>query len=59
MYRPGETGHRSITPGHLGYVSYDLSRAIRWDAKREEIIEDAEAQKKLMAMSHRKPWQLS
>ncbi len=55
---PAETGHRSITPGHLGFVSYDLGRAIRWDAKREEIIGDAEAQAKLMAMSHRKPWAL-
>jgi predicted dehydrogenase len=55
---PAETGHRSITPGHLGYVSCDLGRAVRWDAKREEIIGDAEAQTKLMAMSHRKPWQL-
>ncbi len=55
---PAETGHRSITPGHLGYISNDLGRALKWDAKREEIIDDKEAQKKLMAMSHRKPWEL-
>jgi predicted dehydrogenase len=55
---PAETGHRSVTPGHLGYVSYDLGRPLRWDAKKEEIIGDPEAQAKLIAMSHRKPWQL-
>jgi len=55
---PAETGHRSVTPGHLGFVSHDLGRALRWDPKKEEIIGDAEAQAKLMAMSHRKPWTL-
>jgi predicted dehydrogenase len=55
---PAETGHRSITPGHLAFVSSDLKRPLRWDAKREEIVDDPEAQKKLMAMSHRAPWEL-
>ena len=55
---PAETGHRSITPGHLAFVSCDLGRPLRWDAKAEEVVGDAEAQARLMAMSHRKPWQL-
>jgi len=53
---PPETGHRSVTPGHLGYVSYDLGRPVRWNPKTEEVIDDTEAQTKLMAMSHRKLW---
>jgi predicted dehydrogenase len=55
---PAETGHRSITPGHLGYVSQAVGRPLRWDAAREEIAGDAEAQSLLMAMPYRKPWQL-
>ena len=55
---PAETGHRSITPGHLGYVSHALGRALRWDAAREEILGDAEAQSALMATPYRQPWAL-
>ena len=56
---PPETGHRSITPGHLGYVSFDLGRALRWDARSEKVIADDEAQTRLMVMPHRKPWELA
>lgn len=55
---PAEVGHRSITPGHLGYVSNALGRTLRWDAAKEEILGDAEAQSMLMAMPYRKPWLL-
>jgi predicted dehydrogenase len=55
---PVETGHRSITPGHLGYVAQAVGRALRWDAAREEIVGDAAAQAMLMAVPYRKPWQL-
>jgi hypothetical protein len=53
---PAETGHRSVTPGHLGYVSQAVGRPLRWDATKEEIVGDAEAQAMLMAMPYRKPW---
>jgi predicted dehydrogenase len=56
---PPETAHRSITPGHLGYLADELGRAIRWDSRKEEVIGDAEAQAKLMTLSHRAPWKLS
>ena len=55
---PAETAHRSITPGHLGYVSNTLGRALKWDAKKEQVTGDAEAQKLLTQMTHRKPWTL-
>ncbi|MCX6904848.1 MAG: Gfo/Idh/MocA family oxidoreductase [Verrucomicrobia bacterium] len=55
---PPETAHRSITPGHLGYLADELGHSVRWDAKKEEVIGDSEAQAKLMATSHRAPWKL-
>lgn len=56
---PPETAHRSITPGHLGYVSNQLGRAIRWDSVKQQIIGDDEAQRLLMAVHYRSPWQLT
>jgi predicted dehydrogenase len=56
---PAEIGHRSVTPGHLAYVSHDLHRPVRWDAARREIIDDPEAQQLLTALPYRAPWTLS
>jgi predicted dehydrogenase len=53
---PAETGHRSATPGHIGYVSDKLGRAIKWDPKAEKVIGDDEAQKLLMALPYRGEW---
>ena len=53
---PAETGHRSITPGHLGYVSSRLRRPLKWDAARERVIDDAEADQKLREIAYRSPW---
>jgi len=55
---PAETSHRSITPGHLGYVSNALGRALKWDPKKEQIVGDREASALLNKMHHRKPWTL-
>ena len=55
---PAETSHRSITPGHLGYVSNALGRALNWDPKKEKVIGDKEASELLNKMYHRKPWTL-
>lgn len=55
---PPETAHRSITPGHLGYVAHAVGRALRWDAKAEQILGDDEADRLLKAISYRKPWEL-
>ena len=41
---PAETAHRSITPGHLGYVSNALGRSLRWDAETERIVGDPQAE---------------
>ena len=38
---PVETGHRSITPGHLGLVSEALGgRTLNWDPQAENIVGD-------------------
>lgn len=54
---PAETGHRSITPGHLGYVSNSLGRPLTWDSITETIVGDEEANKLLQTHHYRKPWQ--
>jgi predicted dehydrogenase len=51
---PAENGHRSITPGHLGWVSARLGRALDWDPVKEVVIGDDEASKALMELDYRK-----
>ncbi|OAI53017.1 hypothetical protein AYO47_05725 [Planctomyces sp. SCGC AG-212-M04] len=53
---PAEQAHRSITPGHLGYVSFALKRPLKWDAKNEVVIDDAEADRLLKTAKYRAPW---
>ena len=56
---PAETGHRSVTPGHLGLLSESLGgREIRWDAGAEKVVGDDEAQARLQRTDFRKPWSL-
>ena len=55
---PAETAHRSITPGHLGYVSAALGRSIKWDPESETATADAEANLLLRNFSYREPWSL-
>lgn len=53
---PAETTHRSITPGHLGYVSQAVGRRLKWDPASETIIDDAEAMQLLSQNEYRDPW---
>lgn len=55
---PAETAHRSITPGHLGYVSDALKRPLKWDPANEVVVGDAEADKLLKAVDFRGSWKL-
>jgi len=50
---PAEIGHRSITPGHLGWVSARLGRALDWDPAKEEIVGDEAASEALMEVDYR------
>jgi predicted dehydrogenase len=53
-----DIAHRSITPGHLGYVSQALGRRLSWDAKREQVIGDEAANRLLLEVEYREPWKL-
>jgi predicted dehydrogenase len=52
-----EIGHKSITPCHLGNMAVRLRRYVRWDAAKELIVGDPEAQR-LAGRVYRKPWAL-
>ena len=56
---PAQEAHRSITPGHLGYISHALGRRLRWDAENEMIADDPQANGLLHAVEYRAPWRLS
>jgi len=50
-----EQGHQVTTACHLANISLRTGRKIRWNAETEEIVEDAEASKRL-ERPYRKPW---
>jgi predicted dehydrogenase len=52
---PAETGHRSITPGHLGFFSAERDQVIEWDAKAEVVKGDDELNKLLQTVHYRAP----
>jgi len=56
---PAETGHRSITPGHLGLLSQALGgRKINWDPASETVVGDPAADALLKRVDYRDPWTL-
>ena len=53
-----EIGHKSTIVAHLGNISYKIGgRKIRWDADREQILNDSEAAA-LLNRQGRAPWNL-
>jgi predicted dehydrogenase len=56
---PAEHAHRSITPGHLAYVSHALGRPLAWDAAAEQVRDDPEAQTRLEAVRVRPGWEMA
>ena len=55
---PVETAHHSAIPGHLGLISMLTGRKLRWDVKREHILDDAAASG-LLTRPYRAPWHLA
>ncbi len=55
---PAEIGHRSITPGHLGYVSHALQKPLQWDPVSEVVRGDRQADDLLKQVKYRTPWQV-
>jgi predicted dehydrogenase len=53
-----EEGHRSATMCHLGNISTRLGRSLRWDAAKEQVVGDAEANA-MLSRPYRGPWKLS
>jgi predicted dehydrogenase len=53
---PAETAHRSITPGHLGYVSNALGRSLKWNPRAESVVDDDTANQLLSRIDYRAPW---
>jgi predicted dehydrogenase len=54
---PVEVGHRSVTVAHLGNIAMLLGRKIRWDPKREQILDDSSANR-MLSRPLRSPWRL-
>jgi len=50
-------GHLSTTALHLANISYRTGRKIHWDAEREQIVGDSEANAYL-SKAYRRPWTL-
>jgi predicted dehydrogenase len=53
-----EEGHRSAVMCHLGNISTRLGRSLKWDAKKEEIVADSDANQWLMK-PYRGGWKLT
>ncbi|MBK8312549.1 MAG: Gfo/Idh/MocA family oxidoreductase [Acidobacteria bacterium] len=52
-----EEGHLTATMCHMGNIATRLGRSLKWDARKEEFISDAEANK-MLSTEYRKPWRL-
>ncbi len=50
-----ESGHRVVTACHLANLSLRLGRKIRWDAGRETVVGDREAEA-MLERPYRAPW---
>ena len=53
-----EIGHRSTSAALLGNIALKVRQRIAWDGKKEEVIENAEANK-LLSKQYRSPWKLA
>lgn len=52
-----EVGHRSSIVSHLGNIAFRTGHKIRWDAAKEQILDDVEASR-LLGRKARKPWDM-
>ena len=50
-----ESGHRVVTACHLANLSLRLGRKLRWDAVRETVVSDPQAES-LLERPYRAPW---
>jgi hypothetical protein len=52
---PAEVGHSTATLCHMANIAMRLGRKLRWDAEKEQFINDEEANR-MMVPSMRGPW---
>lgn len=52
-----EYAHRMALPMYMACIAYRLGRRVRWDAEREEFVDD-EAANRLRHRPYRAPWHL-
>jgi predicted dehydrogenase len=52
-----EFGHQATTTPHLGNIAYRVGRKIRWDAEKEQIIDDPQANA-MLSKPYRAPYVL-
>jgi hypothetical protein len=50
-----EDGHYANVAGRLGNIAYRLGRTLRWDAGKEQVVGDDEANR-LALGTYREPW---
>jgi predicted dehydrogenase len=55
---PVAVGHRSTSATLLAKMALRLGRHLRWDAKKEQVVGDAEANR-LLTYAYRSPWKLA
>ncbi|MCE5250838.1 Gfo/Idh/MocA family oxidoreductase [bacterium] len=55
---PIEVAHRSITIGHLGNISMQLGRKVKWNPDTERFVNDPEADR-MLSRAMRSPWTLN
>jgi predicted dehydrogenase len=53
-----EIGHRSTTAALLGNISLKVKQKVVWDAKKEQIVGNAEADA-LLTKQYRSPWKIA
>ena len=53
-----EEGHRTAVMCHLGNISTRLGRSLRWDAAKEQVVGDAEANA-MLSRPYRGTWKLA
>ena len=54
---PVEVGHRTASALHMGNIAMSLGRKVNWNPKREEFIQDDEANA-MRSRESRDPWKL-
>jgi len=56
-YFPPEIGHRCFTIAHIGNISMQLGRKLKWDPDEERFINDEQANR-MLSRTMRSPWRL-